>query len=131
MTDLGMLTLHVYGRTKMTALLNHDHRVAGTVKFDPSIPVEKLADFISEMKSKNPERWVDLHIRGAGDDGTHYIAFHYILPDGRKKTHNRVIHRLLQYLRDQLGSRPKQDKKSELVPQGVMGWSISTVKVVI
>lgn len=115
----------------MTALLNHDHRVAGTVKFDPSIPVEKLADFISEMKSKNPERWVDLHIRGAGDDGTHYIAFHYILPDGRKKTHNRVIHRLLQYLRDQLGSRPKQDKKSELVPQGVMGWSISTVKVVI
>jgi len=115
----------------MTALLNRDHRVAGTVKFDTSVPIEKLADFISEMKSKNPERWVDLHIRGAGDDGTHYIAFHYILQDGKKKTHKKAVQSLLQYLRDRLGSRPKQGKKSDPVPRGVMGWSISTVKVMI
>jgi len=115
----------------MTALLNHDHRVAGTLKFDTSVPIEKLADFISEMKSRTPERWVDLHIRGAGDDGTHYIAFHYILPDGTKKTHTKAVNSLLQYLRDQLGTRPKKGKKADPVPRGVMGWSISTVEVII
>lgn len=115
----------------MTVLLNHDHRVAGTVKFDASVPVEKLSNFIKEMKSRKPDRWVDLHIRGAGDDGTHYIAFHYILPDGAKKTHTKAVNSLLQYLRDQLGTRPKKGKKSDSIPQGVMGWSISTVKVVI
>ncbi len=115
----------------MTALLNNDHRVAGTVKFDASVSIEKLADFVSEMKSRTPERWVDLHIRGAGGDGTHYIAFHYLLPDGEKKTHTKAVNSLLQYLRDQLGTRPKQGKKADPVPQGVMGWSISTVKVMI
>ncbi len=126
-----MLTLHVYGRTTMTALLNNDHRAAGTVKFDASVSIEKLADFITEMKSKTPERWADLHIRGAGDDGTHYIAFHYILPDGERKTHTKAVNGFLQYLRDQLGTRPKQGKKADPVPRGVMGWSISTVKVMI
>lgn len=115
----------------MTALLNHDHRVAGTVKFDASVPIEKLAHFITEMKSKTPERWVDLHIRGAGDDGTHYIAFHYTLPDGEKKTQTKAVNGFLEYLRDQLGTRPKQGKKADPVPRGVMGWSISTVQVVI
>jgi hypothetical protein len=115
----------------MTALLNRDHCVAGTVKFDASVSVEKLAGFISEMKSRTPERWVDLHIRGVGGDGTHYIAFHYILSDGEKKTHKKAVNSLLQYLRDQLGTRPKQGKKADPVPQGVMGWSISTVDVVI
>lgn len=115
----------------MTAHLNCDHRIAGTVKFDASVPIEKLVDFIIEMKSKTPERWVDLHIRGAGNDGIHYIAFHYILPDGEMKTHKKVVNSLLQYLRNKLGTRPKQGKKADLVPQGVMGWSISTVKVMI
>lgn len=115
----------------MTVLLNHDHRIAGTVKFDASVPIKKLTDFIIEMKSKTPARWVDLHIRGAGDDGTHYIAFHYTLTDGKKKTHAKAVNSFLQYLRDQLGTRPKQGKKADPVPRGVMGWSISTVKVVI
>ena len=104
----------------MTALLNRDHRIAGTVKFDASVPIEKLASFVSEMKLRTPERWVDLHIRGAGDYGAHYIAFHYVLPDGKKKTYKKAVHSLLQYLGDKLG-------KSESVPQGVIGWSISTV----
>lgn len=115
----------------MTALLNHDHRVAGTVKFNASVSVEKLADFVSVMKSHTPERWVDLHIRGAGDDGAHYIAFHYILKDGEKKTHKKAVNSLLQYLRDQLGTSPRKGKKSDSVPQGVVGWSISTVMVMI
>jgi hypothetical protein len=115
----------------MTTLLNCGHRVAGTVKFDTSVSIEKLANFILDMKSNKPERWVDLHIRGAGGDGTHYIAFHYILPDGEKKTHKKAVNSLLQYLRDQLGTRPKQEKKSDRVPLGVMGWSISTVDVMI
>ncbi len=115
----------------MTALLNCGDHVAGAVKFDASVSVEKLAGFISDMKSRAPERWVDLHIRGAGGDGKHYIAFHYILPDGEKKTHNKMVNSLLQYLRDQLGTRPKRGKKADLIPLGVMGWSISTVDVMI
>jgi len=115
----------------MTALFSTDHRVAGTVKFDASVPEEKLKGFIVEMKSNNPERWVDLHIRGAGDDGTHYIAFHYLLPDGKKKTHKKAVHRLLQYLRDQLGEQEHCSKPGKMIPCGVMGWSISTVDATV
>lgn len=124
-----MLTLHVYGRATMTAVLNSTFRVAGSIKFHATVPVEKLAQFIADMKTVNPERWLDLHVRGAGDDGMHYLTFHYILPDGEKKTHRKVINRILQYLRDHLGTYPKQGKKSDLVPRGVKAWSIATVKV--
>ncbi len=115
----------------MTVLLSGNHSVAGTVKFDTSVPIEKLTDFIIEMKSRNPEKWVDLHIRSAGKKGAHYIAFHYLLTDGRKRTHDKVINGLIQYLCDQLGTRPKQGKETGDVPQGVVGWSISNVKVMI
>ncbi len=127
----AMLTLHVYGRTRMTALLSKSNHVAGTIKFLATVSVERLSGFISDMKQENPDRWVDLHIRSAGDDGMNYIAFHYILPDGRKKTHTKAVNRLLQYLRDQLGTRPETHGHEDPVPVGVKGWSISTVKVVI
>ncbi len=122
-----MLTLYVCGRKIMTALLNYDHSIGGSVKFDASVPVATLAVFIKEMRSSNPERWIDLHIRSSGDDGTHYIAFHYILSDGKEKTCTKAINRLLQYLCDQLGICPNRGKKNSLVPHGVKGWSISTV----
>lgn len=113
----------------MVAILDRGHGIAGTVKFAPSVPVERLVGFVNDMKSKDPERWVDLHIRGAGDDnGTHYIAFHYILTDRQKKTQKKAALSLIQYFRDQLGTRPKQGMKSDNVPLGVMGWSISTVR---
>lgn len=116
----------------MTALLNRDYRFAGTIKFNISVSIEKLADIITEMKAKSPERWVDLHIRGAGDDGTHYIAFHYILEDGKKKTYKKAGNNLIQYLRERLGTSPKvKGQKADSRPMGVIGWSISLVKVVI
>ncbi|MBX9906281.1 hypothetical protein K2X96_00080 [Patescibacteria group bacterium] len=114
----------------MTVLLDNDSRVAGTVKFNASVPIEKLVGFITHIKADNTERWFDLHIRGAGDDGTHYIAFHYILPDGKKKTQTKMVNKLLQYLRDELGTHPKKGKNPALIPRGVIGWSIGTVKVV-
>lgn len=125
-----VFTLHVYGRERM-AVSNCDNHVAGTVKFDRAVPVELLLVLIVQMKSKNPERWVDLHVRGAGSDGTHYIAFHYILPDGKKKTHKKAMNALLQFFRDQLGTRPMKKKKPDPIPLGVMGWSVSTVRAVV
>ena len=86
----------------MTVLSSSDSHIAGTVKFDASIPIDKLISFIVEMRSDKPEQWVDLHVRGAGDDGTHYIAFHYIMSDGSKKTHEKTVQKLLQYLEDGL-----------------------------
>lgn len=114
----------------MTAHSNRDHRIAGTVKFDASVLQEKLRDFIEQMKSSNPECWVDLHVRGAGNDGTHYIAFHYILPDGKKKTYKKAVNRLLQYLCDRLGEKEHCQKPGKMIPRGVMGWSISPVDAV-
>lgn len=115
----------------MTALLNTEHRIAGTVKFHATVSVEKLSGFISDMKQRNPECWVDLHIREAGKKGMHYIAFHYILADNKPKTSVKAIMSLLQYLRDKLGTSPKQGTGSDLIPLGVKGWSISTVKVMV
>ena len=114
----------------MTALLNYDHRAAGTVKFDASISVEQLAGFLAELKSRNPDRWVDLHVRGAGRNGLHYIAFHYILSDGRKSTYDKAVHKLTQFLGERLGWREDSKRPDQKVPNGVMGWSISDVKVV-
>ncbi len=115
----------------MSVLINGNHRVAGTITFDSSISVERLSAVAVGLKQHNPERWVDLHIRGAGDDGTHHLAFHYILEDSRKKTHKQAVSRLLQYLRDQFGARPKLEGQKEAVPHGVKRWSISTLVVLI
>ncbi len=129
-TNPGTFILHVNGRTKMTALLNYDHRAAGTVRFDASVSIEQLAGFLAELKSRHPERWVDLHIRGAGKDREHYIAFHYILADGKKKTHDKAVFKLVQFLGDRLGWREDHKKSEAKVPNGVMGWSISSVMAV-
>lgn len=114
----------------MSGLLNREHCIAGTVRFKASVPFERLAIFVTDMKAQSPERWVDLHVRKAGDDGTHYIGFHYILDDGQEMTHRKAVHKLLQYLRDQLGSRKVTGRRPDPVPTGVIGWSISTVEVV-
>lgn len=116
----------------MTALLDSEHRMAGTVRFDDSVPVEKLAQLIAELKSGEPERWFDLHVRGAGGGkGSHYIALHYILDDGRKTTQKKAIRKFLQFLCDHLGVRPDRGASDDRdpIPLGAMGWSISTVDV--
>lgn len=115
----------------MTVHLSLGNHAAGTVKFDRSVSVGELSELTAEMKRHNPDRWIDLHIRSAGDDGTHYIAFHYILPDVKKKTYKRAVNRLIQFLRDRLGSRPKRNGKKNSVPNGVVGWSISIVDTVV
>lgn len=113
----------------MTALLDHEHRLAGTVKFEASVSVEKLADFISEMKERAPERWVDLHIRRAGFDETYYLAFHCLLEDGEKSTQEEEVQTLLQHIRDQFGSRPMKGGEADPLPRGVLGWDIAPVKI--
>lgn len=107
--------------------LNASHRCAGSIKFDSSIPVETLCVLIMDLKSMNRYPWVDLHVRGAGDDGTHYIGFHYKLQDGTKRSMDEMVHRIMQFLRDRLGTQPRHGR-GEPRPMGVIGWSIATVE---
>ena len=108
--------------------LNKDNRIAGTIIFDGSIPLKKLEYLITNIKSYGePNRWVDLHIRGAGDNGSHCLVFHYILENGKKKTHNRMSQKIIDYLKTELGVRLGNSK----VPTGVKSWSISTVRAIV
>ncbi len=115
----------------MKDLYDDSNRVAGTVKFGRSVPITTLSSLIAELKTVRPNRWVDLHIRKGGDDGTHYIAFHYILEDGSKRHHDAAVHSLLQFLRDRLGEHPHPKKPDLMIPNGVCEWSISTVEVLV
>jgi hypothetical protein len=105
----------------MQALLNRTPKAAGTIKFNTSVSVYQLLGFILELKQADPE--YQLHVRGAGDDGTHYIAFEHVLPDPSKETHDKVVDHFLQYFRVKLGVYPHKPS----VPQGTKGWSISNV----
>lgn len=105
----------------MSALLNNDPKVAGSIKFNASVPVARLIDFLQELKKADP--LFNMHLRGAGDDGTHYIAFEYVLPNDSRETHDKVVDHFLQFFRDKLGVSPTKPS----VPLGSRGWSISTV----
>lgn len=109
----------------MTAHLNCDNRFAGTIKFERGFPLEKLVEIVRELRQHRPSQWVDLHIRGAGDENR-YIAFHIILKEGEKE--KKAGHRLIGFLKDQLGTRAGTKGK---VPTGVTGWSMSTVQLVV
>jgi hypothetical protein len=109
--------------------LNDEHRVAGTVKFGPSVSVRTLVFVMMGLKTSRPGRWIDLHVRKGGDDGTHYIAFHYILEDGLEKTHKAAVCALFEYLRREFGEHEHPKKPGVMMPNGVREWSISTVEV--
>lgn len=111
----------------MSALLSHEKHVAGTVKFEASVPIEKLISLICEMKSSHPERWVDIHIRSEGHGGLE-IAFHYILPDAEDETYTRMVSSFFEYLRHRLGTRPTMGTKADRQPLGVAGFHITLVK---
>jgi hypothetical protein len=107
---------------------SQSYRIAGTVKFDASVPVEKLITFVNALRSQDPDRWVDIYVRPAGDSGCHYIGIHYILTDGRKKTEWNMLRNFLQYFCDQLGTRPNTKSVADHpVAQGLKSWSFSKV----
>lgn len=110
--------------------MNESHRCAGSIKFDSTVPVETLCVLIMDLKALNPEPWVDIHVRGAGDDGSHYIGFHYKLKDGNFDTQGRMVYQLLQFLRERLGTVPRLTL-GDPRPKGVIGWSIATVEAFI
>jgi len=112
----------------MTVHLTQDtQRLAGDIHFSKDVSIEFLASVILHLKSgEDADRWVDLHVRGAGG-GTHKIGFHYILPDSTEKTSKRAFHRMIGYLEKKLGTYP--DKKN--VPKGVKSWNIHSVYVFV
>ena len=128
MTNGGMPTLHIT-ETEMSSLapyLKLEQRVAGTIRFQKEVPPWVLIEIANKFKDKDPDQWVDLHIRSAGRDGSNLIAFHVLLKDGEEKTRNRFGHRLIQILRDRLGT---VDFRPEGHPRGVDWWSFALVDV--
>ena len=108
----------------MQVLSENDGRVAGSIKFESSVPLSRLKEIAKGIEALgNLNQWVDLHIRMAGDDGTHYIGLHYILDDLSKETRNMADKKLFKYLRDELGT------KSDGRPMCVQGWSLGSVLI--
>jgi FAD/FMN-containing dehydrogenase len=108
----------------MLVLSENNGRVAGTIKFDASVPLSRLKEIAEGIEALgNPDQWVDLHIRMAGDDGTHYIGLHYVLDDPSKETRDAADKKLFKYLRDELGT------KSDGRPKSVHGWSLGSVLI--
>ena len=108
----------------MNVLSENDGRVAGSIKFAASVPLERLKALAEGIEALgNPNQWVDLHIRMAGDDGTHYIGMHYILDDPSKETRDKADKKLFNYLRGELGTDPNGRPKS------VQGWSLGSVLI--
>lgn len=96
---------------------------AGSIKFKREVLLETLIEIIQDWKNyASADKWLDLHVRSSGDDGTHYIAFHFVLDDGEKATSDKFDESLLADLRRKLGF-----KQNPYRPRGVKGWSISTV----
>jgi hypothetical protein len=106
----------------MSFLHNGEYRMAGHIRFDDETSEDLLKVLLNGIKTLAPEEtWVDLHIRSAGDDGTHYIHLCRRLKDGERDTQRRAVHKILQFLKGKLGEKPLGGIKQ------VCGWSISTV----
>lgn len=65
--------------------------VAGSVWFSGEVPYETLTGLLVELAQKaNSRRLVDLHLRESGDDGSHVIAFHYLMRKGTKREQSSI-----------------------------------------
>ncbi|MCB9810352.1 hypothetical protein H6781_02030 [Candidatus Nomurabacteria bacterium] len=107
---------------------SHPYRIAGTITFSGEVSVNKLIDVCEFVKRLDPENWIDLHVRGAGDNGSHHVSFHYLLPDGENKTRKSFEALFLGFFREKFGVRPHVKGR---VPYGCKSWSMSTFVVVI
>lgn len=113
---------------EMMRLKKYPYRIAGTITFSGEVPVSVLTKICERIEQKNPENWMDLHVRGAGDNGSHHVSFHYILPDGKNRTRKSFEAQFIGAFRDKFGVRPHVKGR---VPYGCKSWSMSTNVVVI
>ncbi|MFN3188516.1 MAG: hypothetical protein ACK42D_03200 [Candidatus Paceibacteria bacterium] len=94
----------------------------GSLKFDSSVPLETIEMVMAELKKKFLGTWIDLHVRYAGDDHTHYLAYRYDLGTTQDGLHKQFHIDMIQFMRDVLGA----DKRNR--PNGIHGWSMSRVR---
>ncbi len=103
----------------------HDQRVAGSIHFEPHVPEYKILEIMLQLKNTNTTRWVHLHTRSGGDNGSRVLAFVFILPDGEKKTQDKFTYVLLEDLKKSLGTVTRKQKD---LPKGVKAWNISPIE---
>lgn len=99
-----------------------DAHYGGSIKFDHIVSLERLQSLMLEFKENFKGKWIDLHVRRSGKDGSHYIAFRYDISSSDENLHKKFDEELIDYLCKELGvSRLNR-------PQGVDGWSMSTIR---
>lgn len=114
----------------MTKKYPVDHLMAGTIKFDSTVPKSKLIQIILDLRaSRFGNRFQNLHFRGAGADGSHYIGLIYLLENEGKRTQNRATHQIVGFVKDSL--QPDRIKGNRRKLPGFLGWSIATVEGMI
>ncbi len=112
----------------MDSSLTTEAHVAGSFQFAKEVTLTTLEDILRTWKAEMPNQWVDLHVRKMGDNECHYISFHYILKDGKKRTYDKFCHRLIQTLKGRFGIHRSEEGK--YVPNHVTRWSISSVDAI-
>lgn len=102
-----------------------DHRVAGSIHFEPQVSEYKILEIMLDLKKENTTRWIHVHVRRGGDDGSRVLAFIFILPDGEEKTQEKFVYVLLEYLKKYLGTVTRKQKD---LPEGVRAWNIAKIE---
>lgn len=114
----------------MTKKYPADNLMAGTIKLDSTVPKSKIIDILFDLKrSRFGSRFQNLHHRGAGDDGSNYIALIYLLKNGDKRTQTRATHQIVGFVKDRL--QPDRTRGNRKKTPGFIGWSIATVEGMI
>jgi len=54
-----------------------------------------------------------------------------IVPEDNHKDRRKDVNKIIQYLIEKLGIRPRHENKKRPVPQGVIRWNITRVKYLI
>ncbi len=105
-------------------MIEHYSR-AGSYKFKRGVSVHDLEKIMTILWEKTPhDFWLDLHVRSAGDDGTHYLAFH-IIGTINKATSSEMASNAVDTMMREVMSEVLGTKRGRA--KGLMGWSVSTV----
>ena len=94
----------------------------GSVQFESSVSLSSIESLIGRLKNTFTGEWYDIHVRYAGDDRTHYLAYRYDLttedPNLHKKFHNDILDVMFDHFG--VGKRKR--------PKGVINWSMSRLR---
>lgn len=88
--------------------LHGEPSVAGSIWFSKTVPFDALLGTLHALEQKaDKERLIDLHLRASGDDGSHVIAFHYVMRKGTKREQRSITETILATVKATLSLRKR------------------------